>query len=293
MERQLWKAIMALLKEIDKPKFNSRCRFTSIMIVKVWFWAVLHDRPVLWACQHDNWPPHVRRGEIPSPATMSRRLRSRDVLFIREQLEKRVLRGNNSGNLVWIIDGKPLVIGGCSKDRQAGYGRAASSKAKGYKIHAIIGSDSSVAAWRLAPMNKDERVMGERMLRTTTIRGYVLADGNYDSNKLHARCDDRGNLQLVSPRRYGSDRGHGHRRQTVGRMRSKAILENPKPQFGEGLMRQREEIERFFANLTNWGGGLTHLPPWARTHRRVHRWVQAKLIINALKQQCKKRTYVT
>jgi hypothetical protein len=31
-----------------------------------------------------------------------------------------------------MIDGKPLPIGGCSKDRQSGYGRSAGGKAKGF-----------------------------------------------------------------------------------------------------------------------------------------------------------------
>ena len=61
-----------------------------------------------------------------------------------------------------MLDGKPLTIGGCSKDRQAGYGRAAGGKARGYKIHVIYGSDGSIAAWRIAPMNVDERVMAAR-----------------------------------------------------------------------------------------------------------------------------------
>ena len=70
-------------------------------------------------------------------------------------------------------------------------------------------------------------------------------------------------------------------------MRSQAILEDPSPGFGQQLLQQRDDIERFFGNLTNWGGGLHCLPPGARTHRRVHRWVQAKLIINAVKRQNK------
>ena len=50
--------------------------------------------------------------------------------------------------------------------------------------------------------------------------------------------------------------GAGHRKQTAGRMRSKAILEDPSLEFGQQLLQQRDDIERFFRNLTNWGGGL-------------------------------------
>jgi hypothetical protein len=43
-----------------------------------------------------------------------------------------------------MIDGRPLLIGG-SKDRQAGSGQAAGGKTKGYKPHALVGSDGTVA----------------------------------------------------------------------------------------------------------------------------------------------------
>lgn len=124
-------------------------------------------------------------------------------------VERHVLRSDEIEGLVWMVDGKPLVIGGCSKDRQAGYGRAASSKAKGDKLHAVVGARGQVIHWRIAPMNTDERVMAGRMLQTTTIRGYVVGDGNYDSNKRHAICDRDGNLQFVAPRRDGSPAGTG------------------------------------------------------------------------------------
>lgn len=291
MERQLWKKIVTLMNGINKRGCNVLCTYSDAVIVKTWFWAVLHDRPVSWACKACNWPVYERRWQLPSEPTMSRRLRCKGVRWLIAEIEKRVLASSDAGNIVWMIDGKPLVISGHSQDPHAGYGRATGGKAKGYKIHVIAGSDGSVPHWRVAPMNKDERVMGGRMLKQTEIQGYLLADGNYDSNKLHQICDDHENLQLLSPRRYGKHRGFGHRKQTVGRLRSVEILEHHTPSFGNQLMIQRVEIERFFANLTNWGGGLTHLPSWVRTYTRVKRWIQAKLIINAVKRINVQRTY--
>ena len=284
MERQLWKVIVRVLQDACKVKSCPTCSYDCIVIVRTWLWAVLHDRPVSWACQQCNWPPHERRQKLPSNSTMSRRLRSRPVRDLLQQLEEKVLRTKSHIRLAWSMDGKPLVIGGSSKDKQAGYGRAASSKAKGYKLHTIIGKDGEIAEWRIAPMNKDERVMAKRMLKATSINGYVMADANYDSNNLHRVCDQKGNLQLVTPRRYGPGHGTGNRKQTKGRLRSMELLENPQPYFGSGLRKYRENIERYFGNLTSWGGGLTHLPPWAGTHRRVVRLVQAKLIVNGLKR---------
>ena len=93
----------------------------------------------------------------------------------------KVLRPQHNMSLAWSMDGKPLMIGGCSKDKQAGYGRAAGCKAKGYKLHTIAGKQGEIAEWRVAPMNKDERVMGARMLNLTAARDI--------GNKPRADCD--------------------------------------------------------------------------------------------------------
>lgn len=294
MERQLWKEIVAVVRELCKRTFNVRCGYSDVEIVKVWFWAVIHDRPVSWACCRENWPPYEQRRSFPTSSTMSRRLRTASIRQLLATVEERTLHSDqNRIALVWALDGKPLPISGCSKDHDARYGRAAGGKAKGYKIHAIISLSGAVAAWKIAPMNVDERAVGEELLGRAAIQGYVLADGNYDSNKLHAVCTRRGNLQLVVPRRYGPHHGHGHRRQDPGRLRSKELLENPNGRFGPELHLLRDAIERFYAHLTNWGGSLTHLPPWARSLPRVHRWVQAKLILHAIKRTRQKiTTYV-
>ena len=101
-----------------------------------------------WACRPENWPPGWRRRRLPSNPTMSRRLRSASVRGLLARLERRVV-GPTGPGLFWMIDGKPLPIGGCSKDRQAGYGRAAGGKAKGYKLHALIGGSgrSPAGGW--------------------------------------------------------------------------------------------------------------------------------------------------
>jgi hypothetical protein len=292
MEHQLFKAIVALLAEFGKPPFDPRQDFTDHDIVKAFYWAVIHDRPTTWALQPRHWPPHLRRGlRLPSDGTMSRRLRSAPVRALLGRLERRVIAPKAPG-LFWMIDGKPLPIGGCSKDRQAGYGKAAGGKAKGYKLHALVGSEGAVAAWRVAPMNKDERVVAERLVKAAPpeVLGYLAADGNYDSNPLHAACAARGQLRLVTPRRYGPGKGTGHRKQTAGRLHSMALTEAPLPGLGARLLQDRSEVERQFGNLTNWGGGLACLPAWVRTHRRVHRWVQAKLVLTRLKHDAELTT---
>jgi hypothetical protein len=295
MEHQLWLSIVAVLASLDNAPKPTNFDFSDEDIVKVHYWSVLHDRPISWACRRFNWPVAQRRKSLPSSSTMSRRMRSRSVLALLKSLETRVIAPKEPG-LFWILDGKPLTIGGCSKDRQAGFGRAANCKAKGYKVHAIVDCKGGIAAWRVAPMNKDERVMAERLLREATIQGYVAADANYESNPLHRVCDElserRNPLQLVTRRRHGSHRGTGHRPQAPGRLRSMKLTENPAPAFAKQMLKDRDTIERCFGNWTNWGGGLTCLPPWVRTHRRVHRWVQAKLVLTGLKRSTQTSTCV-
>ena len=193
MEHQLWKAILILLKQASKRRRCTRERYGADDIVQVWLWAVLHGRPVSWACDLRNWPLHERRRKLPSSSTMSRRLRSAEVQQMLQEIERSELAPRGNKPLYWMIDGKPLPIGGCSKDRQAGYGRAAGCKAKGYKLHAVVGSDGSIAAWRVAPMQKDERAMGRRMLKQAAVQGYLLADAatrtSYTTSASNAACN--------------------------------------------------------------------------------------------------------
>lgn len=281
MEGTIWKRLVELLKGIAKRSSSVLHLHSDAQIVRVVLWAALHDRPISWAVRKANWPIHERRQSLPSNSTVSRRCKDRGVKTLLRQMEEQAFRLTAVATLVAVLDGKSLPIGGCSKDKQAGYGRAAACMAKGYKLHMLLGINGSLLEWRLAPMNKDERVMAKRLIRSAGHRGYVLGDGNFDSNPLHAVCTEVGDTQLVAPRRRG--RGLGHARHDPGRLRSVEMLEGPCREFGRGLMELRDTIERFFAWLTNWGGSLTCLPAWARTHHRVHRWVQAKLLINALK----------
>ena len=53
-------------------------RWTDADIAAVYLGAALHERPVLWVCQAQNWPAF---GPTPaSQSTMSRRLRTAEVL---------------------------------------------------------------------------------------------------------------------------------------------------------------------------------------------------------------------
>lgn len=280
MERELFRAVKAAIRSLGRRRQDGRQRHTDGTILEVYFWSVVHDRPVVWATDPRNWPPGLRRGALPSQSCMSRRLRRPRVRRLIERVESLVSKPLTRSTLTYIIDAKPLPIGAHSHDRQSGFGRAAGIRARGYKLHMLVALSGAVIAWRVAPMNTDEREMARRLLIQARVSGYVLGDANFDSSPLFDEAAASG-AQLVAPRRMGSNRGLGHHRHSPWRLRCRDLLENTVSDFGRDLFEQRRAIERVFGHLASTSGLLTHLPPWVRTHRRVWMWVQAKLILAA------------
>lgn len=283
MERELFRKVKDLLRRLGTRRRSHQQQYTDGAILEVYYWSVLNDRPVVWACKEGNWPSGLRRGSLPSQSQMSRRLRTKAIRRMMSRIEAIVIPKPTTTALVVIIDGKPLPVARHSGDPHAGFGRGAGQSAMGYKIHAMVDLAGQLVSWRLAALNIDERVMAKRLIRDMPQCAYLLADKNYDSMKLYEAAAQRG-IQLVVPRRMGEGLGLGHRRRHPARLRAKQILEDNRSDFGRELMNSRRHIERYFANLTNFGGGLTHLPPWVRTYPRVHAWVQAKMVIAYLRR---------
>lgn len=281
MERELFLRVKAELAALG-PHPRGCNLFSDAAIVLVYFWAVIHDRAVTWACRRDNWSAPLRPRRLPSQSRMSRRLRTDAVRGLLDRLEERVLREGRPAPTACAVDGKPLPVGTYSHDRHARWGRGAGGWAKGYKLHLLLSLCGTVMGWRLTPMNGDEREMARRLLKQTHCAGYILGDKEFDANYLYDEASRNG-AQLVAPRQKGSTKGLGSRRQAPGRLRSKDLMENTVSTFGRELHAMRDVIERKFGYLTSTGGLLTCLPSWVRSHRRVRAWVQAKLILGELR----------
>lgn len=283
MERELWHILATHLTHMAGLTRRGRFTHPTTRIVRVYLWAVLHDRPVYWACDRRNWagvkPPAV----LPDQSTMSRRLVRPDTRHVLDDLMDR-LEPDTQQALILRIDGKPLPVAKHSMDRLAAIGRGAGGFQKGYKLHAIYAQNNRPVAYRVAPMNVDERVVARQMIEQTEPgEGYLLADGNYETNPLYDQAADAGRV-LVTPRRFRHARGLGqsrvhskHRVAMIQRMRE------PSP-FIRQLLGTRRQIETRFANLCNYGGGLTHLPPWVRG-RRVEPYVTAKILIRLVRDR--------
>lgn len=282
MERELFGKVKAGLAALGLHR-RGRNRFSDAVIVQVYFWSVIHDRPVSWACRRTNWHASLRPRLLPSQSRMSRRLRTPSVYRLINQLEELVLRRDRPAPVACAVDGKPLPVGTYSRDRHARWGRGAGGWAHGYKLHLLLSLCGTVVAWRLTPMNGDEREMARRLIKHARCSGYILGDKQFDANFLYDEAELHGG-QLVAPRQKGPTKGLGSRRQAPGRLRSKDLMENTVSDFGRELHKMRDAIERKFGYLASTGGLLTHLPSWVRTYHRVRGWVQAKLILSELRR---------
>lgn len=277
MERELWPLLYRLLQATAKDFQQKYVTYQPWALVAVLLWAALHDRPLSWACQERNWSTtRLRPFQLPSPSTISRRLYTvGSGLFLRA-LEQRI-RDSGEPRLVAFLDGKPLPVGGPSKDPEAKRGRSAGGMAKGYKLHAVWTDRPMPEAWEVAPLNVHELVVAERLLAQLSGGGYLLADGNYDSSSLADLAYQRG-YQLVTP--LPENAGQGHRYQSPHRLRNRDLLAGA---FGKELYSLRTNIERSFGNATSFAAGLGPLPAWVRRLHRVRTWVWAKLLINGVR----------
>lgn len=276
MEREVWRRIAGALKQLPRTRPRNAV-YTDSQILAVYLWSVLHDRPVSWACDRRNWQMQAWRRSLPDQSTMSRRLHGESTERMLRLLLDRLEPAQRHA-LVLRIDGKPLPVAKHSQDRGAAIGRGAGGFQKGYKLHAIYAETNRPIAYRVTPMNIDERVVAQRMLQEHDLgEGYLLADANYETNSLYDQAAQIGRV-LVTPRRFRDAKGLGqsriHSRHRVAMIQR---LKDPSP-FMRRLLHTRRAIETKYANLTNFAGGLTHLPPWVRG-RRVEPYVTAKLLI--------------
>jgi len=272
MERQLWKRVYQMVNDIANGSSVKRGTFDNARILLTYLWAVLHDRPTLWACQKTNWPIYDRRRQLPTPSTMTRRLRTPAVQSLLRLVENSFAEHMPTHLCRW-IDAKPLPIGPNSGDKQAGFGYAAGVKAKGYKLYAVADAYKGFIRWSIEPMHCGETNVAVNLIPTLDQPGYLAGDGTYDSNRLYDLAGAN-SIQLIAAARRSGE-GLGHYKHSPFRLRALELRKKP---FGIALLESRNEIERMFGQLTNFACGLKPLPNWVRTKFRVENWVRAKMI---------------
>jgi hypothetical protein len=284
MEDELYREVYRIVINLDTGKTLKRATYTDAGILLVYLWAVLHDRPIYWACKKCNWPIHYRRKKLPNASTMSRRLRIVSLQKLIHNVERYFVDKYPSGVCRW-IDAKPLAIGKFSKDRQARFGYADGRVGNGYKLYAVADAYKGFVAWCVKPMNWCESTVADELIDQLDSEGYLVGDGAYDRNLLYDQAAKK-SIQLIALPRIKDAKALGHRMHSPHRLRGLSLLNSS---IGKSLKDSRNTIETMFGQLTNLGCGLSPLPNWVRTQFRVEMWVRGKMIIYQLWRQRKNR----
>ena len=290
MEAKLYAALYKLVSSLAHPR-RKRCRFNDRIIVMVYLWSVLFDRPVCWACDQDNWFGK-NDFELPSDTTMSRRLRTPSVL----QLIERALAAGSElfgpAPLLKQMDSKPMYVGPYTKDKDAKSGRVAQGKmACGYRLH-TLNHGRNVKFFQIAPMSEHDSAVAPALLDHLEGGGYVAADNAYDNNDLHKKSADK-NHQLVAPARACNKGVRDTKYNCPQRLRALDMLDSPlekcglEPKFGKELYNGRQPVESGYGGLTMQG--LHYLPAWARGPRRVALWAAGKVLLHTLRCAIRQR----
>jgi hypothetical protein len=69
MERELRLLLYEIAMKLDKRWGQWKCSTGEIVVV--YFWCVLHDRPMAWGVDPANWPADLRPVDLPTQPTLS------------------------------------------------------------------------------------------------------------------------------------------------------------------------------------------------------------------------------
>lgn len=273
MDSRVWRVIYHTIRTEDRTLPRSgRCpTYSDVLIVGMYIWAVAHDRPLCWACNRRNYASCFRPRRVPSVSQFCRRIQTARCALMLQRVHERLSHLESRSELSF-IDGRAFPVGAHSKDPDAKAGRVSGGFARGYKLHAWATEDGRIPIWSVMPLNVNEKLVASELLRYHTADGVVLADGEYDARSLYDQVEADGG-QLITP--LPRNAGKGHRRQSA----SRNLVAWAWQGIAGYVYRCRGAVERTFAHLSAFGGGLAPLPAWVRTLRRVRRWIGTKLII--------------
>jgi len=273
MDSHVWREVYQTIRCVDRkiPSVGRRPKYSDALIVAMYLWSVAHDRPLCWACRRSSYGGCFRPRNLPSVSQFCRRIKTGRCEQILQRVHERI------AHFEWpqdpsFIDGRALTVGPHSKDRDARSGSVSGGFARGYKLHVWAAPDGRIPVWSVMPLNVSEKKVAHEMLRYRNAEGLVLADGYYDSRAFYETVNaDGGSLLTPLPKNAGK----GHRWQSPSRNAAAAAWHG----IAGYVYRERNGVDRIFAHMSAFGGGLAGLPPWVRTLARVRRWVGAKLII--------------
>jgi hypothetical protein len=278
MDDERLRAVYRFLRNEPGLWRTPRCVHSDAIIVLILFFGVLHQLSEPEALVRRRWPVWTRKLRFPSRSQFNRRAKRESVREAIGRIDE-AFRSELPRTQEKACDGKPLIVGGFSKDPDATRGHVPGGWARGYKLHAIVDAGGAVENWRLTPLNTGEATVTREMVEQhpTPLHGTRLrGDSNYDSVPLYTAVERAGG-RLITPRRKPGT-GLGHHPQHPDRLRAIDELERS-DEAARRHRRHRIRIEQVFGRLTMLPLGLWGLPPHVRRLDRVRRWVSVKLAI--------------
>lgn len=285
MDDQLLLQLYHRLFDRGNERFAAGCVYSDSLVALIYFLGVVRGRSPRWASDVRNRPLWMRRLGRPSYSQLLRRLKTASVSRLVRTLNDE-FRAELPSSDEKLCDGKPLVVGGYSKDPDADEGKLPGDGCwgRGYKVHVILdGRSGAVEAFDVTALGAGEPTVMARLVTDVAgpagvLRGAVMrGDSNYDSNPLYRAVADDGGGRLVAPRKRPGT-GLGHHPHHADRLRAIEELERTERGLAEHR-RHRVRVEQGLAHLTNLPCGLSPLPNFVRRRRRVAMWVLAKITV--------------
>lgn len=278
MDKKIWYIITQTVVCVNRSikRTSRRPQYSDVLILKMYLWAVWHDRTLSWACSRQHYNGLFRPRKLPSVSQFCRRVKTKCFQDLIEAVNQKLTHRKEKTKISF-FDGKPLPIGNYTCDKQAQNGYAGGCFLYGYKLHALATEDGRIAQFHVSAMNAGEPTIAKQLAKGIDKRVLVIADANYDSSKLHDAVNQQGSFLFTRLKVKAKNKRYI---QTMHPSRRKILqLWNTLPDYCESLLAYRCKIERTFSALTCFGGGLSPLPSWVRTLKRVQRWVSAKIVI--------------
>lgn len=277
MDRDVWMIVMRATRSLGPAQARRRrTEYSDRLILRLYLWLCWSDLPLCRVQDRSVFGSMFRPRRLPSVSQFCKRVAEAGFIELLERA-RRKLAGTVAGSMLLCIDGKALPVTENTRDPDAKTGHGGGRFCKGYRLHALTDDRGRIVEYRVTDMREQEKNMAFEMLASVHKGQLVLADGNYDSARLYRTAGERGAFLLTPVKGFARTKAA---RRKMGPMRLEACRAW---RDHRALCRKayalRGTIERTFAHLTNFAGGLRGLPPWVRTLPRVRRFVAAKLVV--------------
>lgn len=277
MDRDVWMLVMRATRSLGPmaPR-RRRVEYSDRVILRLYLWLCAHDLPLCRVVDPDVYPSFFRPRSLPSVSQFCKRVATPAFEALLERVRRR-LTGAFEGVRFACIDGKALPVTENTRDKDAATGHGGGRFCKGFRLHGLCDDRGRLVDYRVTDMRVQEKNMAFEMLHGVPRGLVVFADGNYDSSRLYDTARARGAYLLTPLKAFATDPATLRQMSPARREAGEAWREHPR--LVKRAYAKRGAIERAFANLSNFAGGLRGLPPWVRSLPRVRRFVAAKLVL--------------